>query len=213
MRPLPDWLPVVEVQRLIAAAEGERQLFLRFLWVSAARVGEACGLTWANVRLDEEPGVFLMGKGGDERWVPFYEDQGIIGPLRKRRLAAPNEARVFSYNTQAVRDWFKVFGPRHGYPATMRVINGKERWRHFRPHLIRHSAATEMLRRRPDALPVVAHILGHKNWQTTLDFYWHESESRLDRLRRSTEMMERPLRWIMAHPGEHSDLRPWREGP
>jgi len=39
------------------------------------------------------------------------------------------------------------------------------------PHLFRHFAAALILKKYPDAYPLVARLLGHKSIQTTMDFY------------------------------------------
>jgi integrase len=39
------------------------------------------------------------------------------------------------------------------------------------PHLFRHFAATLILKKYPDAYPLVSRLLGHKSIQTTMDFY------------------------------------------
>jgi integrase len=39
------------------------------------------------------------------------------------------------------------------------------------PHLFRHFAAAMILKKYPDAYPLVARLLGHKSIQTTMDFY------------------------------------------
>jgi integrase len=39
------------------------------------------------------------------------------------------------------------------------------------PHLFRHFAAAMILKRHPDAHPLVSQLLGHKDIQTTMTFY------------------------------------------
>jgi integrase len=41
----------------------------------------------------------------------------------------------------------------------------------FHPHLFRHFAAAMILKKYPNAYPLVARLLGHKSIQTTMDFY------------------------------------------
>lgn len=198
MRPLPDWLPAPEVQALIAAAEGELHVWLHLAWAAGPRTKESTeSLTWDRLRLSEEPGVYLKGKGGDERLVPLYPEAAAA--LRGWQEEHQNGAHVFSYTCQGIRDRLKVFGRRHGHPGLYP--------RHFR-----RAFCVALIDGGADIISV-RDLMGHKDVRTTL-IYYLGSEPDRDKLRQSViKGLPRALAHAMAHPQDYPDLRPHREGP
>ncbi len=77
-RSLPYYLTPEEAHALIDAAENERdRLFLRLLWETGVRVGEAIRITLGDVGRD---GIRVFGKGSVER-VVFVHDTLVANIL------------------------------------------------------------------------------------------------------------------------------------
>ena len=111
------------------------------------RLSEAIGLHWRDVDDDQ---LRVLGKGGKERMVPINRDLRMI--LTRWRLACPSQTWVLpgengNITPAAVRAWCKD-------------IAG------CNPHVLRHTAATELLERCGD-LRVVQEFLGHASPATT----------------------------------------------
>lgn len=70
-RPLPHWLSVEQMSKLLNAAENLRdRALIDFMWSSGCRVGEIVGIRVENIQWGECV-VKVMGKGQKERLVPF----------------------------------------------------------------------------------------------------------------------------------------------
>lgn len=70
-RPLPRWLSVVEMRKLIAAADNARdRALIEFMWATGCRISEVLGVRVEKIKWDERT-VKVFGKGQKERLVPF----------------------------------------------------------------------------------------------------------------------------------------------
>jgi integrase/recombinase XerD len=173
---LPKALSEDAVGRLLAAVTGDDSFarrdraLLEFLYATGARISEVCGLSMADLDMDDSL-ARLLGKGNKERIVPFgsgayralrdWFDEGGRARLVPARWRSRDDAdavflgvRGTRLTRQAafaiVRKWATVAGIRE----------------HLSPHVLRHSCATHMLVHGAD-LRVVQELLGHSSVSTT----------------------------------------------
>ena len=183
---IPHPLTEQEVDSLLAAVVGTDPAALRdralleFLYGTGARIGEACGLSLADLDRDHRV-VRLFGKGAKERLVPFgraasaaldtwiEEGRPHMEPTRWARRG--DQEAVF-LNTRGARlsrqsAWAVV--RRYG-----EAIGVADR---LSPHVLRHSCATHLLDHGAD-LRIVQEMLGHASISTT-QVYTKVSQERL----------------------------------
>jgi len=173
---LPKALSEDAVGQLLAAVTGDDSFarrdraLLEFLYATGARISEVCGLSMADLDMDDSL-ARLLGKGNKERIVPFgsgahralrdWFDEGGRARLVPARWRSRDDAdavflgvRGTRLTRQAafgiVRKWATVAGIRE----------------HLSPHVLRHSCATHMLVHGAD-LRVVQELLGHSSVSTT----------------------------------------------
>ncbi len=173
---LPKALSEEAVDRLITSVTGDDSFarrdraLLEFLYATGARISEVCGLSMADLDMDDSL-ARLLGKGNKERIVPFgsgahralrdWFDEGGRARLVPARWRSRDDAdavflgvRGTRLSRQAafaiVRKWAGIAGIRE----------------HLSPHVLRHSCATHMLVHGAD-LRVVQELLGHSSVSTT----------------------------------------------
>lgn len=70
-RPLPHWLTVAEMRRLLAAADNPRDhALVAFMWDTGCRVAEVVGSLIENIAWNDRT-VKVLGKGNKERLAPI----------------------------------------------------------------------------------------------------------------------------------------------
>ncbi|MEW5954877.1 MAG: tyrosine-type recombinase/integrase [Bacillota bacterium] len=176
----PKALDRVEQNRLLREAEKRgkaRDLALVRLMMSCGlRVSEAVAIRLADLDIGERHGsVTVRGKGNKYREVPV-----------------PPEART------AIREWLGdekhqdsewLFPNRKGNHITTRYAEqviqniGRFAGLNIYPHILRHTAATNMLRTGAD-LVTVAQILGHSNLNTTAIYTMPDVKTMSEALKR-----------------------------
>jgi len=179
-RNLPKQIGLGEVERLIAAVEGDRPGALRdramieLLYACGLRVSELVGLEMS--RLNTREGYLtVVGKGSKERAVP----------IGRRALTA---LRVYLQEGRPAFDpalrSVTVFVSRTGAPLTrqgfwkrLREISLRAGVSATSPHVLRHSFATHLLEGGAD-LRSVQMMLGHADLSTT-QIYTHVASKRL----------------------------------
>lgn len=176
-RKLPRWLEPDEVERLLAAPQGDdfapvrARAVLETLYSAGLRVGELCGLTEA--RLDLLGGVVVVrGKGRKERLAP-------LGAPAIRALEAWRVVRDARFGRSTRDD--AVFRGSRGGPLDQRevrrlladAIAAAGLAGRTSPHTLRHSFATHLLRAGAD-IRSVQELLGHASLATT-QIYTHLS--------------------------------------
>ena len=176
---LPKFLRPTEVERLLAAPDGDDLLTLRdaamleVLYSTGVRVSELVGLDLEDIDPIAEV-VRVRGKGRRERLAP-------LGSYALRALNRYLEARAAA----DVKDADAVFVNRHGRRLAARSVRRKLAKYlaeagldpSVSPHTLRHSFATHMLERGAD-LRAVQELLGHRSLSTT-QIYTHVTASRL----------------------------------
>jgi len=180
-RPLPKVFTTQEVEKLIAAPEGEGFLaardraVLEVLYSAGLRVSELTGLSLDDLRGDGT--VVVLGKRSKQRVA-------LLGRPARSALDAylPQRAQLLRERRAASE---RLFLNRRGGPLTTRSVH-RLVLRHLRradvaargsPHTLRHSFATHLLERGAD-LRTVQELLGHEQ-VTTTQIYTHVSGRRL----------------------------------
>jgi site-specific recombinase XerD len=70
-RPLPHWLSIADMKKLIAAADNPRdRALVEFMWASGCRVSEVVGVQLQNINWETRT-VKVFGKGSKERLIPL----------------------------------------------------------------------------------------------------------------------------------------------
>ena len=180
-RPLPNFLGVGEVDRLLAMPDGASaagardKAMLELLYASGLRVSELVGLPVAAV--DLRTGLLrVRGKGSKERIVPVGEkaQEALAAWLQSGRPQmlggrTSRELFVTPRGTKMTRQGFWKLLARHarGAGISARVT----------PHTLRHSFATHLLERGADLRAVQA-MLGHADITTT-QIYTHVDRERM----------------------------------
>jgi integrase/recombinase XerD len=185
-RPLPKYLTVTEVARLLSAPdrgtpEGMRdRAMLLLLYAAGLRASEIVSLRVENV--DANAGFLrVLGKGGKERVVPVAE--AALSALREYR----QDWRPMFLKKQASN---ALFLSRLGRPITRQTLwNRIARWAlaagirtRISPHTLRHSFAGHLLAGGAD-LRAVQVMLGHADIATT-QIYTHVTPERLREVHR-----------------------------
>lgn len=182
-RKLPAVPPPSTLNQVLAAAEaevggndtakGRRDLaLLELLYASGMRVSELCGLTFAQLDLEQQV-VRPVGKGSKQRTVPFGVPaaDALRGWLEVRpQVAHPQSPGVVFLGMRG-----GALDPR----VARRVVNratAKE-GAMVSPHALRHAMATQLLEGGAD-LRSVQELLGHASAATT-QIYTHVSSERL----------------------------------
>jgi len=146
---------------------------LAVMYATALRVGEALALRLRDVDFDLCKVTVTEGKTG-QRIVPLPADSDELRESMGKWLAVraewnPTSDLLFvthtgeQMRTSAVRRSLALYGERSGVG-------------HATPHMLRHSAATEMLA--AGAAPIgVQRVLGHRSLRTTLQVYSHACDT------------------------------------
>jgi len=174
-RKIPGTLSPDEVSRLLAAPKGEepRQLrdraMLELLYASGLRVTELCTITLQQLHLEEQF-LRVWGKGSKERLVPFGKlaREAVEQFLERGRpaLVKPRTGSALFLSQQGKplsRKMFWVLLKQYSHTAGIE--------RPVKPHLLRHSFASHLLRGGAD-LRVIQDLLGHADIGTT-QIYTH----------------------------------------
>jgi len=180
-RPLPHFLAVDEVDRLLArpdcsAVAGARdKAMLEVLYASGLRVTELVELPLSAI--DLQTGVVrVRGKGGKERIVPVGErarealSAYLSGP--RQRLLGTRHCTDLFVTPRGGRMTRQGFWKLLGRYARAAGIEQR-----VYPHTLRHSFATHLLERGADLRAVQA-MLGHADIATT-QIYTHVDRERL----------------------------------
>ncbi|MBW7956546.1 MAG: site-specific tyrosine recombinase XerD [Deltaproteobacteria bacterium] len=182
---LPEFLSVMEVEKLLSAPSPDTALGLRdkamfeTLYATGLRVSELTNLRSNNISLQ---GGYLtaFGKGSRERMVPLgdaamhwlkrYIDEARPSFLGKRKTGVLFlTSRAAAMTRQNFWTMMKKYA----------ILSGISRAR-CKPHIIRHSFATHLLERGAD-LRIVQAMLGHADISTT-QIYTHITNERLKNL-------------------------------
>ena len=181
-KPIPKYLPVDEIFRLLDGVKGESVLALRnraileTLYSTGVRVAELAGMNVLDVDFDKGF-VRVMGKGSKERLAP-------VGKKALTCIKAYLDKRGRSSGSGNTGNEPLLLNNRGGRLTTRSIARLLEKvvrqlglLRPISPHGIRHTFATHMLDAGAD-LRVVQELLGHASLTTT-QRYTHVSIDRL----------------------------------
>lgn len=165
-----------EIERLELAAPTERdKLIIRLLADTGIRVGELCSLEPANIISGSDRRAFLkiFGKGSKERLVPMAPQ--LARRLERYQRVRPADARGSRIFLAARRDAFGEYGPLTTSGVLQLLRGAADRagiTRRVHPHLLRHSFATEAMRRGMNPVQL-AQLLGHSGLRMIEQVYAH----------------------------------------
>ncbi len=181
-RPLPNYLPVDDMFRLLDGVKGESVLALRnraileTLYSTGVRVAELAGMDIGDVDFDSGF-VRVIGKGNNERLAP-------VGKKALGRIRAYVDTRRETTGSVIQGSDPLFLNSRGGRLSTRSiarllevVVRQMGLLRPISPHGLRHTFATHMLDAGAD-LRVVQELLGHASLTTT-QRYTHVSIDRL----------------------------------
>ncbi len=181
-RPLPNYLPVDDMFRLLDGVKGESVLALRnraileTLYSTGVRVAELAGMDIGDVDFDSGF-VRVIGKGNKERLAP-------VGKKALGRIRAYVDTRRETTGSVIQGSDPLFLNSRGGRLSTRSiarllevVVRQMGLLRPISPHGLRHTFATHMLDAGAD-LRVVQELLGHASLTTT-QRYTHVSIDRL----------------------------------
>ena len=148
-------------------------LALDLLFCTGVRIGELCGIRLQDI--DLASGVIaIRGKGNRERRVFLVDERikGLVSDYMARREAIAPTTNVLlatPHATAATPDYIRK--TLHGYTETLSMP------RRITPHMLRHTAATQLLDAGVD-IRFVQKLLGHASISTT-EIYTHVSDQSL----------------------------------
>ena len=181
--PLPHFLNVEEVDRLLAAPDGNTprgvrdRAMIEVLYATGLRVSELVGLRIDGVNLDAGF-VRCLGKGSKERIVPLGASacEAVDAYLKTARGPHPSELVFLSEKGDSLTR-FEFWESLKKYASKAGIR------KNISPHVLRHSFATHLLERGAD-LRAVQMMLGHANISTT-QIYTHVIRERLKAIYKS----------------------------
>ncbi|MHB8084313.1 MAG: tyrosine-type recombinase/integrase [Dehalococcoidia bacterium] len=146
-RGLPRYVPPEKIQKLIAMLKDpDDKMAITTLFQLGCRISELMGFS----RDDVTPaGVRLVTKGGYEKIRPITKE--FSAELHK--YIKGRRGKIFDRGYSHYYLLLKEYGPKIGFP-------------HLAPHMLRHSRAVDLLRKKMP-LPFVQQFLGHANINTT----------------------------------------------
>ena len=188
-RKMPAHLEVNEVERLLAAPDGDTLLgrrdrsILELFYASGLRLSELVGLDLEDVNLSSRL-VRVLGKGGKERIVPFNKNTAaaLRTYLGDRESLVRRRPRGETSRRRAVAPLFVNYrGGRLSSRSVARLVRQYVAATRARlgisPHALRHSFATHLLERGAD-LRAIQELLVHARVSTT-QRYTHVSDAQL----------------------------------
>nr|WP_275443045.1 tyrosine-type recombinase/integrase [Pseudoalteromonas sp. OOF1S-7] len=148
---------------------------LEIMISTGVRVSELSGIDLSDIYINEKK-IKIMGKGSRERFV-YLTDQEIVKLLKNyidnRPICAPNHSQLLTNSrgqpasTQFLRKLIKTLSQQSN--TQLKVT----------PHMLRHSAACELLESGLD-IRFVQRLLGHSSISTT-ERYTHVSDNVLQK--------------------------------
>ncbi len=181
---LPVYLNQSEIQRLLndmpahSPTEIRDCTLVKLLFFTGIRIGEAIRLNTHDIDWEENQ-LRVIGKGDKERLIPINSKlaQVLERWLQTRQTIKPIESPAL---------FISLGGPRRGgrlsHDAMLLAVRGCFESigippKKYSPHKLRHTCATELLRK---GVPVeqISQILGHAKLDTTL-IYAHTEPAKL----------------------------------
>lgn len=176
-RPLIDFLTHPEIEALLTAPDkatwaGRRDQALLVLAIQTGlRLSELIGIRRRDIVLSSGAHVRCYGKGRKERCTPLTKQTVAIMKTWFEELAGADDDIVFpnARGMQLSSDGVQYLLAKH--VATARTICPSLKDKRVSPHVLRHTAAMELLQAGVDH-SVIALWLGHESPETTM-IYLH----------------------------------------
>lgn len=202
-RPI-EYLTPDEIDALIAAPDtttwiGRRdQALLIVATQTGLRVSELIGLRRKDVVLGTGAHVRCQGKGRKERCTPLREEASMIIEAWLRERPTESQAVVFpnGRGSPLSRDAVERLVTRHCRTAQRSCPSLKRK--RVTPHVLRHTAAMELLRHGIDR-SIIALWLGHETMETTQMYLHADLRLKEEALSRTTPLEVHPRRY---RPGD-----------
>jgi len=174
-----DFLTQAESEALVAAPNlatwsGRRDRTLLLVALQTGlRVSELIGLRCQDVALETGAHVRCTGKGRKTRCIPLRKDvvTGVREWLKERNGQPDDPVFVNARHHRLSRDGVQYIVTQHAKTAQAKCPSLKTK--RVSPHVLRHSAAMNLLRNGVDR-SVIALWLGHESMDTT-QIYLHSS--------------------------------------
>ena len=168
-----------EIEALLAAPDqrtwlGRRDRTLLLLDVQTGlRVSELIGLRCQDITLGHGAHVYCLGKGRKSRCTPLRSDAvAALDQWLNERQGQPTDPLFVSQRGGPLsRDSIEYLVAKHVKTASQHCPSLKHK--HITPHVLRHSAAMDLLQHGVDCA-VIALWLGHESVETT-QIYLHAS--------------------------------------
>ena len=158
-----------EIERLIKAADPKTSLIVLFLSKTGCRISEALNITLLDVKeKDDAFEISVVGKGQKGRTVYLSKDDLL-------RMQQTFKGKKYLFETIHGNRYDKVNVTKKIGKLSEAVLG-----RHISAHSLRHSFATNMIRK-TRKIQATSEYLGHSSTAITLDMYTHETLS-LDEL-------------------------------
>ncbi|PAV29991.1 tyrosine recombinase XerC [Virgibacillus profundi] len=182
-KPIPGFLYKEELEKLFEVSDstdplGQRdQAILETLYGTGIRVSECQGLQLDDIDFSIGT-LFVKGKGGKERYVPF----GSFAENALNNYIIEGRSELLKKSKQQTDS---VFLNARGTPLTARgirmilnkMVEKAAMTIHVHPHKLRHTFATHLLNEGAD-LRSVQELLGHENLSST-QIYTHVTKDHL----------------------------------
>lgn len=131
-RPLPRWLTVEQLRKLLAAAENPRdRALVEFIWATGLRVSEVVGAELENLNWHERI-LKVLGKGQKERLIPLGENaikslNEYLGTRRTGPIFGNISDQQGGVQLQRGRTWVGFYRTNRTLPdgTVKRVLRGK----------------------------------------------------------------------------------------
>ena len=162
----------------IASPVGKRDYAMILLVARLGiRVSDVIRLRFENIKWEKNCLQFTQYKTNELLILPLFEDVGsaIIDYLQHGRPASDLDC-VFITHKPPFREFSQnnhLYGMFNKYLCRAGIVVTPEK--HHGMHTLRHSLATELLRREVP-LPVISEILGHKSLETTMQYLRADTE-------------------------------------
>lgn len=157
-----------EIRRIIRHADEQTESLIRLMYVSGMRIGEAVKLNQNDLT---DTTIFIQGKGDKIR--PVFVTDEILGTLRIAAEVNSGSCFVDTEGQQITRKKAYYFIKK----AMVRAGFGD-----YSPHSLRHSFATELLRKGANLIQV-SKMMGHSSVEVT-QIYTHLITDDIERTHR-----------------------------
>lgn len=195
-----DFLTNTEIDALLAAPDlntwnGRRDRVLLLLTIQTGlRVSELIGLRCKDIMLDSGAHVRCKGKGRKDRCTPLRKE--LVAALRswlKERSGQPDDPLFPNARGGFLsRDGVEYLLAKHVAVARQKCRSLQKK--HISPHVLRHTAAMELLQHGVDR-SVIALWLGHESLETTQVYLHANLEMKEKALAKTTPINVKPGRY------------------